>query len=284
MNVTSTIDNSTTTHTFKDVECVDMSSFYGQSSACPGMVIAPELMLSQYPSLSYATLSDSLVFMYTNNFNGAAYDETKCITCVGEIDGTGAANTNITITVNVSQTGVEGEISEPYVKFLQADWLETDETKIGYIKNKTGASEYYSFNLKDFVDIEFGSTTINHTVSNPSSNAYYDTLTIAGLIGLGGIDNGKYVNITNIPYEVLYINDAPYLKNIQSFKNIGISSPSLKQFFNYDGIVWFDTIETLHKKWLQDGEFISLWTTDNDSYSITAGFAIMGQVKRGSAV
>lgn len=284
MNITSTIDNSTITHTFKDIECVDMCGFWKQSSACPGIVIAPELMLSLYPSLSYATLSDGLVFMYTNNFNGAAYDETKCITCVGEIDGTGAANTNITITVNVSQISLEGEISEPYAKFLQADWLETDETKIGYIKNKTGASEYYSFNLKDFVDIEFGSTTINHTVSNPSSNAYYDTFTIAGLIGLGGMDNGKYVNITNIPYEVLYINDAPYLKNRQSFKNIGISSPSLKQFFNYDGIVWFDTIETLHKKWLKDGEFISLWTADNDSYSITAGFAIMGQVKRGSAV
>ena len=279
MNVTSTVDNSTTTHTFKDVKCVDMSGFWSQSSACPGMVIAPELMLSQYPSLSYATLSDSLVFMYTNNFNGAAYDETKCITCVGEMDETGAANTNITITVNVSQTGVEGEISEPYAKFLQADWLERDEAKIGYIKNKPSTGDYYFFNLKNFADIEQATKDYTHSVKNPSSNVYNDYFALNVVLGLGGVKEQTYYNITNIPYETLCINDYPYITDKHRFKNMGLKSPAFKQLLNYDGIVWFDAIEDYLRDILTDN-FSSLYTITRQYSDMLIGFVIYGEAKR----
>lgn len=281
MNVTSTVDNATITQTFKDVECVDMSGFWKQSSTCPGIVIAPELMLSLYPSLSHATLSESLVFMYTNNFNGAAYDETKCITCVGEIDETGTANTNITITVNVSQTNVEGEISEPYAKFLQADWSEKDEAKIGYIKNKPSTGDYYFFNLKDFADSGCATKQYAHAVKNPSSNVYNDYFALNVVLGLGGINGQTYYNITNIPYETLCINDYPYITDKHRFKNMGLKSPAFKQLLNYDGIVWFDAIEDCLRDILTDN-FSSLRTITRQYSDMLIGFVIYGETKRSS--
>ena len=199
LKVASTIDGSTNIHSF-EVDCVDMSGFWGQNAECPGIVIAPQVMLMVYPQLTYATISDGLVFMYTNNTNSMAYDASVSISCVGELNEVGAANPNLEIEINVYQPSLESHIETPYVEALQADWTETDSTKVGYIKNKP--CERYDFNLNELESLGLATTAANFkTESN------YESLEIIGIIGLGVESGDNVINVTNIPYEAIVFNN-----------------------------------------------------------------------------
>ena len=142
------------------------------------------------------------------------------------------------------------ELENELFKNIQPDYNQNDSTKLDYIKNKPGQYEHYYFNLKEFTDAQMASSSFNHSVTNPSSNVYCDKINISIVLGLGGMDNGSFYNITNIPYQAMIVNEDPHLINPQNFKNIGISSSIIQETLGSDNVLWFDTMTTIHKDYL----------------------------------
>ena len=229
-----------------NIECRDYKEFFNLKHSCPGFIIAPQLLLESVglDQLGYASQSGELLF-YVNNIGLKTSFYNQALACAGFLTLTPngfVARTDLQIGITLSKEENATIIQEDVAKLFQADFLEEDPTKIGYIKNRDSVIEYYGFNAKDLnqdEDSHVGVEITNNSTTKAISFNVFVKLSDAIEISSTSRPTGIYTNIPLPSLKDGTINTYIIGENI---KNIGIKGSKIEEYFSYDGIVWYEDI------------------------------------------